>query len=344
MFGGQGGQQALGARDLRVLVAQFLLEARAVALVEVGSFHRLGNEQPVLGQQLGDGQQKFLGVDRLFHKTDRADLEGEGFVSRGDVGGREHDDGDVGGVGVGAQVLDEGITVHPGHEQVGDDESRELPGNDFQGFHAVAGGDHRVALETQGDLEQLEHVGHVFHNQYGAIGDVHGCIVVPFGDAGKRTVYAHLLLGSQVVGAQVVGAQVVGAQVVGAQVVGAQVVGGAGCWGAGCWGRRLLGAQVVGDAGCWGRRLLGRRLLGAQVVGVAGCWGARLAPLLRSRPLPLRVFIVILPVYRVRFNVIKNTPVFIFIPDDMVIIIALPDMGHLPNPASPLVTVLYTRR
>jgi len=70
-------------------------------------------------------------------------------------------------LGVAPQVEGQGIAVHLRHHDICDHQSRRLVWNDFKGLFAIAGGDHRVALEAQCHIEQIENVGNVFYDEDG---------------------------------------------------------------------------------------------------------------------------------------------------------------------------------
>ena len=173
----QGFQQPFGALDLLVLLAQLVLEALAVAGVELFFAQRVGDGARAFGQDFADGEQEVGGVDGLFQEAHRPQAEGEFFVFLGDVGGREEQHRDVAGFGVLTQVVDQGKAVHFGHQDVGDDHGRRFLGDQLQGVLAVAGRGHRVAFEAQGDFEQAADLRHVFDDKDGALGNGHASIV-----------------------------------------------------------------------------------------------------------------------------------------------------------------------
>ncbi len=79
--------------------------------------------------------------------------------------GGEHDDGDLPGLGIGLEALEDLEAVHPGHHDVEDDQVG-LVGFDFlEGFGAVEGGRHLVAGTLEVDLDEADNVPLVVHRQ-----------------------------------------------------------------------------------------------------------------------------------------------------------------------------------
>ena len=60
--------------------------------------------------------------------------------------------------------LYKGIAIQLGHQDIGDDQRRLLLLEHLQRFLPVAGSQDRIALEAQGDFEQLQNIGNVFNN------------------------------------------------------------------------------------------------------------------------------------------------------------------------------------
>jgi hypothetical protein len=71
--------------------------------------------------------------------------------------GGQDDDRDGGEGGVGAQLLDERVAVHPRHHDVGDDDVRLVRQRLFEPFQPVGRGDDVVVLRGQPPRQDLEH-------------------------------------------------------------------------------------------------------------------------------------------------------------------------------------------
>ena len=104
-------------------------------------------------QQLLDGFQERIQIDRLLQETGGADVEGKFLVFRGHVGGGDEHHRDVAGLGIEAQAVDKPKPVQFWHHNIGDHNRRAVGAHKIQPFPAVAGCDHAIAFECQRCLE-----------------------------------------------------------------------------------------------------------------------------------------------------------------------------------------------
>ena len=69
--------------------------------------------------------------------------------------------------GILAQVVNQGITVHVRHQDIGDNQCRAFFRHSLQCLQAVPGGYYRVAFEPQGYFQQFQDIGDIFDHEQG---------------------------------------------------------------------------------------------------------------------------------------------------------------------------------
>jgi hypothetical protein len=138
------GQLPVGGLQLRDRLLELQDDDLVVLLVGPGGDTGGSLLAAAMSDAFGDQGGYLLGIAWLHAERVGSQVVGERLVLRVRIGRRVEDEGDVGKALVLPQRTTQAVPVHPGHEDVGDDDVGDIPFQDGERRCTVTGADHVV--------------------------------------------------------------------------------------------------------------------------------------------------------------------------------------------------------